>query len=80
MGRPRLNSPARPILCFYNDLRGTLPLDFGEGLAGFCVDCFDLGCGGEPPDNYVTIARVEFDAVAAPARLFGSDQRGATAG
>ncbi len=64
----------------HGGLRGAFLLDLGEGLAGFCMDCLDLSLGGEPPDDYVTITRIELDAVAAPTGLFGSDQRGAAAG
>ena len=66
-------------LCVYGGLCGTFLLDFNEGPAGGSVSCLDLGCGGEPPDDYVTLMRIELDAVAPPAGLLGGDQCGTAA-
>ncbi len=50
-------------LCVHGGLRGTFLLDLGEGLAGGVVSCLDLGRGGEPTDNHITITRIELDTV-----------------
>ena len=60
--------------------RGTFLLDLGEGLVGCDVVGFHIGHRGEPPDDHVTIVWIELDTVAAPAGLFGGDQRGAATG
>ena len=39
-----------------------------------------IGCGAEPPNDQITIVRIELNAVAVPAGFFGGDQRAATAG